>query len=256
MYWPEYNIRPRRKARRVPALVFGVLLGLAGIVLLDGRWRNLLPGGDGGTGPGPISAETSLPTPIGSSASPRAAAIPTAATKSSAGGGPAATAVSGGAEIGPVPGETVALAEPAPDFTLPDLLEEETNYTLSGYRGRPVILNFWASWCVPCRREMPALQATAARYSGDGLLLLGMNQTYLDDVEAARAFVEELGLTFPNTRDENGAVGGDAYQIVGIPTTVFIDREGEVAHIQIGEMSLEQITTYTERLIVGEPLQS
>ena len=101
-------------------------------------------------------------------------------------------------------GETVAMAAPAPDFTLPDLFDDSTLFTLSDYRGRPVILNFWASWCVPCRREMPALQATAANYADDGLLLLGMNQTYLDDLAAARVFVEELGLTFPNSRDDGG----------------------------------------------------
>ena len=152
--------------------------------------------------------------------------------------------------------ESLAVGAAVPDFTLPDLFDQSTTYTLSAYRGQPVILNFWASWCVPCRREMPALQQTAARYEADGLVLMGMNQTYLDTLDEARAFVEELGLTFPTTRDDGGATGATAYRVVGIPTTVFITREGEVAHIQIGEMSLEQITTYTEQLIAGEPIQS
>jgi cytochrome c biogenesis protein CcmG, thiol:disulfide interchange protein DsbE len=148
---------------------------------------------------------------------------------------------------------TVALGEAAPDFALPDLFDEQLRYTLSDYRGRPVILNFWASWCLPCRREMPALQATAARYEAAGLLLLGMNQTYIDDLDAARTFVEELGLTFPNTRDDSGAVGADVYKVTVIPTSVFVNAEGEVVHIQIGEMSLEQITAYSEGLIAGQP---
>lgn len=163
------------------------------------------------------------------------------------------TPVSEGATPLPAAGP-IAVGAPAPDFTLPDLVDDDTIYALSAYRGQPVILNFWASWCVPCRREMPALQATAGRYEEDGLLLLGMNQTYLDNVDAARAFVQELALTFPNTRDDEGVVGSEAYQVVGIPTTVFIAPDGAVAHIQIGEMSLEQVTAYTEQLIAGNPV--
>lgn len=150
--------------------------------------------------------------------------------------------------------ETVAVGTSAPQFTLNDLFDDQQSYTLSDYLGRPVVLNFWASWCVPCRREMPALQATAARYEADGLMLLGMNQTSIDDLEAARAFVEELQLTFPQTRDDSGAAS-KAYQVVGIPTTVFVTPEGAVAHVHIGEMSLEQVDAYTERLVTGEPLQ-
>jgi cytochrome c biogenesis protein CcmG, thiol:disulfide interchange protein DsbE len=151
------------------------------------------------------------------------------------------------------PGRSL-LGKLRPDFALPDLFDEPLLYRLSDYRGRPVILNFWASWCLPCRREMPALQTTATRYEADGLLLLGMNQTYIDDLEAARTFVKELGLIFPNTRDDSGSVGADAYQVIGIPTSVFINAAGEVVQIQIGEMSLEQLAAYSERLIAGEPL--
>lgn len=254
MYWPDYNIRPRRKARWAPALVLGLVLGLVIFTLLEGWWRILLPGPKAGTERVAVSAASTLPTPIALTTLPRVAgsgSVAAAAEESRT-----TTATPPGAAVGPTtPGETVVLAEQAPDFTLPDLFEETTTFTLSDYRGRPVILNFWASWCVPCRREMPALEATAANYADEGLLLLGMNQTYIDDLAAARAFVEELALSFPNTRDDSGAVGSNAYQIVGIPTTVFIDRDGEVVHIQIGEMSLEQITTYTERLIAGERLQ-
>ena len=232
MYWPDYNLRPRRKSRWGLAVALGLLLGLLGVVLLQDWWQILLPAGNAG------SSVPASPTAV---VTPRFAGNLAGATPSTEKTQPAAR-------------QTVALDEPAPAFSLPDLFEENTTYTLAGYRGRPVILNFWASWCVPCRREMPALQATAARYQADGLLLLGMNQTYLDDVAAARAFVEELVLTFPNTRDDSGAVGAGAYQIVGIPTTVFITPAGDVAHIQIGEMSLEQITAFTERLIAGQPL--
>lgn len=151
--------------------------------------------------------------------------------------------------------DPAAVGAPAPDFTLPDLFEEETTYTLSSYRGRPLILNFWASWCVPCRREMPALQSAADRYGEEGLLVLGIDQTYTDSLGDARLFVRELGLTFPSARDDDGQVSTRLYGVMGLPTSVFITPAGDVAHIQIGEMSEEQVETFTQRLLAGEPLQ-
>ena len=151
--------------------------------------------------------------------------------------------------------DPAAVGAPAPDFTLPDLFEEETTYTLSAYRDRAVILNFWASWCVPCRREMPALQGAADRYADEGLLVLGIDQTYTDSLGDARLFVRELGLTFPSARDDDGHVSTRLYGVMGLPTSVFVTPAGDVAHIQIGEMSEEQVETFTQRLLAGEPLQ-
>lgn len=235
MYWPEYS--QGRKSRWGVVLLIGLFVGLLGFALRDGRWFYDPPP----TRPSPVAA--TLPTPITMTGTPYiiSPVSPGITPTASMAGEPAATEV-----------RTITVAEPAPGFTLPDLISQQTLHALGGYRGRPVILNFWASWCVPCRREMPALQATVARYEADGVVLLGMNQTYVDDLGAARAFVEELGLTFPNTRDDTGAVGAEAYQIVGIPTTVFITRAGIVAQVQIGEMSLEQITNFTEQLIAGD----
>jgi cytochrome c biogenesis protein CcmG, thiol:disulfide interchange protein DsbE len=243
MYRPDYHSRSHRTARWSLPVVLGLVIGLIGAGLIDGWWGlQLSSAANSGTAAGAAV----LPTPIAATGLPRVL-TPVASTRRSSSVGTAA----GGPSIAPA--RTVALGEAAPGFALPDLFDEPLLYTLSDYRGRPVILNFWASWCVPCRREMPALQATASRYEADGLLLLGMNQTYIDDLDAARTFVEELGLTFPNTRDESGAVGADAYKVIGIPTSVFINAQGEVVHIQIGEMSLEQITAYSEGLIAGEP---
>ena len=243
MYWSDYNVRPRRKSRWGCTLLLGLLVGVIGTVLINGWGRGWLLGTDADptfvaadVAPSPSMMETATPDGRITVATPGAPVTGTAALVAGAGG-------------------TVALNEAAPNFTLPDLSDAQKTHALSDYRGRPVILNFWASWCVPCRREMPALQDTAARYETQGLLLLGMNQTYLDDLATARAFVEELGLDFPNTRDLSGSVGADAYQVVGLPTTVFVRRGGTVAHIKIGEMSLEQITIFTERLIEGRPLQ-
>lgn len=244
MYRPDYYAPARRGLRWAPLLTLGLFIGLFGAGLVNGWWSAPLAGA-GDTQERQASGK--LPTPIATMEralvlSPGDAAVIVSPTSTLAVEATAAR-------------QAVALGELAPDFTLPDLFDERIAYTLSGYRGRPVILNFWASWCVPCRREMPALQATAVRYAEDGLFVLGMNQTYIDDLDAARAFVEELGLTFPNSRDDSGLVGSDSYRVVGIPTSVFISAEGDVVHIQIGEMSLEQMATYTERLIAGRPLQ-
>jgi thiol-disulfide isomerase/thioredoxin len=242
MNWSNRSARPR-PARTLLLVVLALLAGsFVGTFFIDGGSAEPVPSTQTPAG---VTAEGAgagiLPTPVtlanASSSAPRTAentALPGVAT-------PAV--------------HSVTLGAVAPDFTLPDLFDVETTYTLSTYQGQPVILNFWASWCVPCRREMPALQQTAARYKADGLVLLGMNQTYLDTLSEARAFVEELGLTFPTTRDDDGDIGARAYQVVGIPTTVFITQEGDVAHIQIGEMSLEQITAYTEQLMAGQPIQ-
>lgn len=247
MFWPDYTVRRRRKSRWGCVLLLGLAAGLIGAVLVNGWWRTLSPlAGGAEPAAGPLAA---TPSPRPSSA---AAGTPEDAPKA------AATSVApdtGATTPAARPGEAVTIGEPAPPFSLPDLFDEEKMHVLDEYRGRPVILNFWASWCAPCRREMPALQETAARYEEAGVLLLGMNQTYLDDLAAAHAFVEELGLTFPQTRDDNGSVGAGAYRVVGIPTTVFITPDGHVAHIQVGEMSLEQITTLTERLVDGRLLQ-
>jgi cytochrome c biogenesis protein CcmG, thiol:disulfide interchange protein DsbE len=244
MYRPDYHSRSHRTARWGLPVVLGLVIGLIGAGLIDGWWDvQLSSAANSGTATGAVV----LPAPIAATGLPRVLE-PVAATRSSA----RVQRPAGGPSIAPE--RTVAPGEAAPDFALPDLFDEPLLYRLSDYRGRPVILNFWASWCVPCRREMPALQTTAARYEADGLLLLGMNQTYIDDLEAARTFVKELGLIFPNTRDDSGSVGADAYQVIGIPTSVFINAEGEVVQIQIGEMSLEQLAAYSERLIAGEPL--
>ena len=227
IYRPDYHSSAKRYSRWAPLLALGLFIGVFGAGLFNGWWSDLFAMAS----EGPADAGSgALPTPISVLEQPE---------------------VLESVNAGKATGRT---REPAADFALPDLFDEQTIHTLSAYRGRPVILNFWASWCVPCRREMPALQATAAGYDADGLVLLGMNQTYIDDLARAQTFVEELGLTFANTRDDNGAVGAGAYQVAGIPTSVFINQEGEVVHIQIGEMSLEQITRYTDRLIAGQPL--
>jgi peroxiredoxin len=119
----------------------------------------------------------------------------------------------------------------APDFSLPDLAGQSV--TLSDLRGQVVVLNIWATWCPPCRAEMPALQAVYADYAGRDLLVLAVNSTVQDDPAAIAPFLAENGLTFPVLLDGDGTVTG-AYQVRSLPTTFFIGRDGVIREVVVG----------------------
>jgi len=119
----------------------------------------------------------------------------------------------------------------APDFTLDAL--DGTSLTLSDLRGRPVLLNLWASWCLPCRAEMPAIQKVYQRQNADGVQIIGLNVTSQDSEAAARSFAQEFGLTFPIVFDRDGSASA-SYELLGLPSTYFIDSQGIVRDVVIG----------------------
>ncbi len=119
---------------------------------------------------------------------------------------------------------------PAPDLVLPTL--DGGQARLGDLRGRPVILNFWASWCPPCRLEMPALQRVHEAYEGR-IVVVGVHMTVADTVERARAFVQERGLTFPIWLDVQGRAS-ETYNVVSLPTTFFIDARGTICEVVVG----------------------
>lgn len=129
---------------------------------------------------------------------------------------------------------------PAPQFRLSQL--DGGPLALSDFKGRVVVLNFWASWCTPCKREMPNLERVWREFKGRGVVVLGIDVQ--DDIEDAAAFVKALGITYPNVFDpsQDRLV---AYQVTGIPTTVFIDREqrirGRFAGGYLGESGLRDL---------------
>lgn len=112
----------------------------------------------------------------------------------------------------------------APDFTLPVLGASDTS-TLSALRGDVVVLNFWASWCLPCRREAPALEATWRAYRSKSVSFVGVNER--DDVAAAGSFVDEFEISYPSVSDPSGALAFD-YSLLGLPETFLIDPSGTV----------------------------
>jgi peroxiredoxin len=117
----------------------------------------------------------------------------------------------------------------APDFTLRQL--NGPNLRLGEQRGRVVLVNFWATWCGPCRVELPHLSRLHDKYRSSGFLLLGVNID--EDPTLAKALVSKMGLTFPVLLDPEKKVVG-AYDLNAMPATVLIDRDGRVRHLHRG----------------------
>ncbi len=131
---------------------------------------------------------------------------------------------------------------PAPDFALKSATGE--NLRLSEYRGDVVLINFWATWCGPCRQEMPLLDQLYTRYERVGFSLLGVNID--DDSARAMEMIRELGVSFPVLFDARKEVS-QLYNVDAMPVTVLVDREGTVRYVHKGykpgyeEMYLDQI---------------
>ncbi len=135
---------------------------------------------------------------------------------------------------------------PAPDFTLATAAGDE--FTLSELRGRPVLINLWASWCGPCRTEMPAIERVYRAYRDEGLVVLAVNVTHQDSQQAALAFAAEYGLTFPILLDLDGQVAR-AYQMRALPSTYFVDPSGRISEVVIGgPMAEALLRTRVEQL--------
>jgi peroxiredoxin len=122
---------------------------------------------------------------------------------------------------------------PAPDFEL-QTLEGET-LRLSDYQGQPVLVNFWATWCGPCRAEFPDFQEAYVN-NADDLVIIGVNNTAADQVNLVEDFVAEMGATFPIVLDEKGQTV-ETYKVLGLPTTVFVDRDGIISEVFTGPIN-------------------
>jgi peroxiredoxin len=150
------------------------------------------------------------------------------------------------AELPPNPKEGFT----APDFTL-ELLEGG-EITLSDLRGNPVIINFWATWCGPCREEMPAIEKVYRDYKDLGLVVIGLNLTSQDTEQAVTAFIQEFDLTFPIALDRNASTSYK-YQLKGLPTTYFINSQGVIQSVVVGgPMSEALIQSRVEALFQDE----
>ena len=136
---------------------------------------------------------------------------------------------------GPLDDRAPVVGEPAPDFELSTI--DGDLVTLSDLRGQVVWLNFWATWCRPCRQELPEIQALYDEMREDGLVVLEIN--YEEQPQQAQDYWEEMGLSLPLLLDGGGDVYGQ-YRLQGLPDSFFIDREGNLAAIQYGFLTEEQ----------------
>lgn len=139
----------------------------------------------------------------------------------------------------------------APEFTLGTL--DGQTITLNELRGRPILINLWASWCAPCRAEMPAMQRVHEAYQEQGLIILAVNATNQDSLTNAASFASEHGLTFPILMDTTGEVS-QIYQVRSLPTSFFVDPDGIIQEIVIGgPMSEALLRTRVENLLPEVP---
>lgn len=153
----------------------------------------------------------------------------------------AATAVVGAAWIAlsatPASGTSGGrIPAPRQGFSAPDISLAQMDgqpVELAQLRGQVVVINFWASWCPPCRAEMPALERAYQAERERGLEILAVNTTYQDQLPAAQAFVAEHGLSFPILLDTTGEAA-NRYHMRALPTTFFVDREGVIRKVIVG----------------------
>ena len=146
--------------------------------------------------------------------------------------------------LGKVPG-TIKLTGEAKAFTLEDVRVGRPPVSLEALRGRPVVLNFFASWCGPGVREMPALQAMSERYKGK-VYFVGI--TFNDRRDAAKGVLDRTGASYPAAFDGQSDLAVD-YAVRVMPTTFFIDRDGNLVERKDGEISERQLRTVIDRLL-------
>lgn len=161
----------------------------------------------------------------------------------------------------PAESPTVAPAQPAPELRVapevgalaPDFILMDLNgdlVKLSDFRRQPVLINFWASWCAPCRVEMLEIEAAYRQYQEQGFVVVGVNLLFQDSKEGALAFVESSDLTFPVLLDESGEAAA-AYRVRAIPSSVFVNGDGVITDIFYGPMTKEIIEDSLVKILGG-----
>lgn len=140
--------------------------------------------------------------------------------------------------------QTQPTGGPAPDFTITTF--EGDTLKLSDLRGRIVVLNFWASWCAPCRAEAPALQSVWEQYQDDGVVLLGV--AYADNGPKSLEYIAEFDITYPNAPDLGTRIS-ETYNIQGVPETFIIDRDGNVAQFIYAGITEAQLSSILDDML-------
>ncbi|NTU77878.1 MAG: TlpA family protein disulfide reductase [Chloroflexales bacterium] len=145
------------------------------------------------------------------------------------------------------PDEGLSIGRRLPDADLRAL--DGATLRVHDLRGQPAVLNFWATWCGPCREEIPNLEQASAAYQGQGVRFLAITDELRPEV---RSFMSDIDMSLPVYFD-NGGRAGKRYQVQSIPTTFFLDSEGYIIARHSGALSAAQLTRYLERLLQDTP---
>ena len=145
----------------------------------------------------------------------------------------------------PVSVATADIGQPTPPLRLP-LAGGGGEVDLHGYRGKVILLNFWATWCEPCKAEMPVFERALQRYRDRGLVVLGVDFQERD--EEVTAFLRTVGVTFPSMIDSTGEVSRQ-WRATGLPTTFLIDRQGIIRDVRVGAFTEEMLEGRLTKLL-------
>jgi cytochrome c biogenesis protein CcmG/thiol:disulfide interchange protein DsbE len=154
------------------------------------------------------------------------------------------------------PGNTALGNSPAPrkGFLAPGFTLESNSgakFSLEDQKGKVLLINFWTSWCPPCRAEMPAIQRVYTDYRGDGLVVIGINATDQDELTSVKSFIADKQLTFPILFDDDGEISRQ-YNLHSLPTSFFVDQNGIIQDVVIGgPMAEALLRSRIERMLEG-----
>ena len=146
---------------------------------------------------------------------------------------------------------TMLQGQPAPNFELTAFNGEfdGQHFSLEELHGQPVVLNFWASWCVECDKEMALLEQAWHDYQDQGVWFIGVD--YLDIDSAGLAYLDRFGITYPNAPDIGSRTFED-YRCTGVPETFFIDSDGVIQHVQIGPLTQPRLYALLDQLVAAK----
>lgn len=125
--------------------------------------------------------------------------------------------------------------------------EDRQNASLADFEGKPIVLNFWASWCVECLLEAELLEETWQAYADEGVVFLGV--AYVDVEPKSIEYLERFNITYPNAPDLRSTISSK-YEITGVPETFFINKKGEIVHVQIGPVNETMLTSLVDQMLV------